>query len=126
MAKLASDATIDGGLDYIAATSKKVFICTTAAVASYGDVSTQYNLTSGKAITSTHWTKADGDGGGGGRKITVLQQSSLSVSKTGTAGHVAVTSSDTLLFVTTCTTQALTTGNTVTIPAWKVEIGDPT
>jgi len=45
---------------------------------------------------------------------------------TGTAGQIAITSSDELMIVTTCTTQALTTGNTVTIPTWDIEIADPT
>jgi hypothetical protein len=30
-----------------------------------------------------------------------------------------------LLFVTTCTNQALVATNTVTIPAWDIELGDP-
>jgi hypothetical protein len=30
-----------------------------------------------------------------------------------------------LLYVTTCTSQALTAGNTVTVPAWDIEIADP-
>jgi hypothetical protein len=126
MAKWASDATIDGGLDYIQQTAKKVYVCTTAAITTYAHAATDYNLTTGKAVTSTHFTKADSTGAGGGRKITLAQQSSLGVSTSGTAGHVAVTSSDTLLYVTTCTTQALTSGNNVTIPAWRVDISDPT
>ena len=126
MGKLASDATIDGGLDYIAANAKKVFVCTTAAITDYTEASATYNLTTGKAVTSTHFTKANSTGAGGGRKITIAQQSSLSVSTSGTAGHVAVTSSNALLYVTTCTTQALTSGNKVTIPAWRVDISDPT
>jgi hypothetical protein len=50
----------------------------------------------------------------------------LTVDTTGTAAHVALVGStgSTLLLVTTCTTQALTTGNTVNIPAWDDEILD--
>jgi hypothetical protein len=126
MAKLASDATIDGGLDYIAANAKLVWVFTTNPITDYTEASATYNITTGKAITSTHFTKANSTGAGGGRKITIEQQSSLNVSTSRTAGHVAVTSSDTLMYVTTCTTQALTSGNKVTIPAWRVDISDPT
>jgi len=30
-----------------------------------------------------------------------------------------------LYYVTTCTSQALTSGNTVNFPAWDIEIADP-
>lgn len=30
-----------------------------------------------------------------------------------------------LLYVTTCTSQSLTSGNTITFPAWDIEIADP-
>jgi hypothetical protein len=124
MAKMATDATIDGGLNYIAGNAKKIFVCTTAAISTYADAASNYNLTSGVAVTSTHFVIGDGDASG--RKIAVQAQSSLSVSTSGTAGHVAVTSSDTLILATTCTTQALTSGNTVTVPTWDIEIADPT
>ena len=44
----------------------------------------------------------------------------------GTAAHIAWygSSGSTLLLVTTCTTQALTTGNTVNVPAHDFEIRD--
>jgi hypothetical protein len=31
-----------------------------------------------------------------------------------------------LLFVTTCTSQALVSGNTVNFPAWDIEVAAPT
>jgi hypothetical protein len=31
-----------------------------------------------------------------------------------------------LLYVTTCTSQSLTSGGTVTVPAWDIEIADAT
>jgi len=36
------------------------------------------------------------------------------------------TGSTLLLYVTTCTLQALVAANTVTIPTWDIEIADPT
>jgi hypothetical protein len=48
------------------------------------------------------------------------------VDTSGTATHVALCDATRLLYVTTCTSQALTSGNTVNIPAWDIEIADPT
>lgn len=124
MPKSASDACIDGGLTYISENAAKIFVCTTAAITTYAEASATYNLTTGSAVTSANLVIGNGDVSG--RKIAVAAQSSLNISTSGTAGHIAVTSSDTLLIVTTCTTQALTSGNTVTVPAWDLEIADPT
>ena len=48
----------------------------------------------------------------------------------GTATHIALVrvGDTTLLYVTTCTSQALVANgsNTVNFPAWDVEIADPT
>ena len=66
------------------------------------------------------------DAGGGGRQCTVAQKASILVDAAGTATHVAICDATNVLFVTTCTSQALTDGNTVTVPQWVVTIGDPT
>lgn len=62
-----------------------------------------------------------------GRKLTVAQQATITVDSSGTAQHIALADSanSKLLYVTTCTSQALTSGNTVTVPAWDIEIADP-
>jgi hypothetical protein len=126
MGKSAADATIDGGLDYIQTNVKALYVCTTDEPATFADASetTAYMMAKSTSLTSASFTKANGDSSG--RKITIAQQSSLSITQTTIAGHIALTSTDTLLLVTTCTTQVLTTGNTVTVPGWDVEIADPT
>jgi hypothetical protein len=45
-----------------------------------------------------------------------------------TTGHVAIcdVGSTKLLLVTTCTSQAVTAANTVTIPTFDYELADPT
>ena len=55
----------------------------------------------------------------------MAQQASLSVDVTGTTTHIAI-NDGVDFYVTTCTSQALTSGNTVTIPAWDIEFADPT
>jgi hypothetical protein len=67
------------------------------------------------------------DGAVSGRKMTITQQPSVPIDTSGTANHVAlsVSASSTLTYVTTCTSQVLTSGGTVTVPAWAIEIADP-
>jgi len=68
------------------------------------------------------YTIANGDTSG--RKVTIAQQSNLSIDTSGDATHIAIDDGATLLLVTTCTTQTLTAGGTVTVPAFKDEIAD--
>lgn len=69
-----------------------------------------------------------GNGDTSGRKVTVAQQADVPISASGDASHVALAdvTGTRLLAVTTCPLQALTSGGTVTIPAWDAEVGDPT
>ncbi|MBW2092261.1 MAG: hypothetical protein JRI34_09100 [Deltaproteobacteria bacterium] len=60
--------------------------------------------------------------------MTVAEQANFDVDASGTAQHVAICDSvnSKLLYVTTCTGQALIAGNKVTVPAWDIEVADPT
>ncbi len=60
-----------------------------------------------------------------GRKLQVNQKAGLTVSATGDADHVCLTTAASLLYITTATTQTLTSGNSLTVNAWDVEILDP-
>lgn len=75
---------------------------------------------------NTDYTKADGAGGAGSRKVTMAAKSGVSVATTGTATHVALIDATNVLLATTCTSQALTSGNTVNIPAWTHDFSVPT
>ncbi len=66
------------------------------------------------------------DGDTSGRKVTVDAANSLTAGATGTATHVTLIDATVVLYVTTCTSQAITSGNTVNIGAWDVELLDPT
>ena len=119
MAKLVTDALLDGGLDAIDG-------CVTITVCagqptSFADIAVKALAT--KTITGGDFTKADGDASG--RKVTVAQQSNEPIDTTGTADHVAI-DDGTDNYITTCTSQGLTSGGTVTIPAWDIEFADPT
>lgn len=84
---------------------------------------TTFKLADVALTPNTDFTKADGDVSG--RKCTIAAKSAVPVDSSGTATHVAVCDATRLLYVTTCTSQALTGGNTVNLPAWKAELADP-
>jgi len=123
MAKTISDLVLDGALD-ITATGTIMHICSSepanraaAVSASLADVV----LTAGDG--NGDYVIANGDTSG--RKITISQQASMPIDATGTATHVTISDASNLLLVTTCTSQALTSGGTVTVPAFDQEIADP-
>lgn len=68
------------------------------------------------------FTLANGDTNG--RKLTVAQQAAIAITASGDATHVVI-DDGTNLYVTTCTSQTLTSGGTVTVPAWDIEVADP-
>lgn len=124
MAKSVHDDVLDGALDIIRNNCTRVTVCSTQPT-TYTEGNATYALAD-VTVDSTDFTKANGDTNG--RKLTVAQQASVPVDTSGTAQHVALldVANSKLLYVTTCTSQSLTSGNTVTIPAWDIEIADPT
>jgi hypothetical protein len=124
MAKNMTDAMIDGGLTKMN-TSTRITVLS-GEPTSISDITTAHPTGMQLATTSLtggDFTLANGDVSG--RKSTVAQKTGVSITATGTANHVAI-DDGTDWIVTTCTSQALTSGGTVTIPAWKREIADAT
>lgn len=120
MGKAVSDGFLDGGLDAIAgATALNICTAEPTSIAECDSLS----LIPAHTLTGGDFTKANGDTSG--RKVTVAQQATLSIDASGTATHIAI-NDGTDFYVTTCTSQALTSGGTVTVPAWDIEIADPT
>ena len=124
MAKFCVDSAMDALLQVVDNTTR-VMVCSgqpanfagIAAVA-LADVA----VTAGAGGPS--FTIANGDVSG--RKLTLTQQANVPIDTSGTATHVSFDDGTTLLYVTTCTSQALTAGGTVTIPAFDIEVADPT
>lgn len=115
----ATDGMIDGGLN-------KVILSTNLTVCagfptSFGDITTRELAT--VVVDGADFSKADGDVSG--RKAIVATQISMSITADGTADHVVIDDGVSEYEVTECTAQALTTGGTVTTPAWDIEIADP-
>jgi len=132
MGKTVHDDLLDGALNILKNNGTRLCVCS-AEPTTYNEAMTTYDGGAGKyklaikTISAADFTgPADGDVSG--RKITVNQQAGVPVDATASATHIAICDSvnSKLLLVTTCTSQPLTLGNTVTIPAFKEEYADPT
>lgn len=124
MGKIVHDDVLDGALNVIKNNATRVCVCSTQPT-TYTEAITTYKLAI-KTITGSDFTGPADDTSG--RKLTSVQHSGITVDATGNAQHVAYgdSANSKLLYVTTCTLQGLTSGNTVTVPAWKIGIADPT
>ena len=127
MAKWANDSVMDAALAHVA-TGTLLTVCS-AQPTTYTEAATTYKLASSVLTAGAgngSFTLANGDTSG--RKVTVAQQANKTIDTSGTATHVAVcvSGSRTLPYVTTVSpSQVLTAGGTVTVPAWDIEISDP-
>lgn len=122
MAKSVADSVLDAALNTIKnATGLTAILCSqepttrTAAVTTYAlaDV----------ALSASDVTVANGDTSG--RKATIAAKSAVPVDATGTGTHLALVSSTELLYVTTTASQGVSSGGTVDIGSWKIELADP-
>lgn len=123
MAKFIPDAVLDVLLDEIA-TGTRLVVCS-GQPSNYADIAAV-------ALADATLTPGDGNGdytiGNGdvsGRKVTIAQQANVDIDSSGDATHVSIDDGANLLAVTTCTTQTLTSGGTVTVPAFDIEVSDP-
>jgi len=124
MAKTVHDDVLDGAFDVL--DQANLMIACSAQPTSRTEAVTTYALADVAMTVNTDYTKANGDVSG--RKVTIAAKSTVLIDTSGTATHVALVDGTRLLYVTTCTSQALTANasNTVNFPAWEIEIADPT
>lgn len=122
MPKSVHNDVLDGAFNVL--DDANLMIACNAQPTTRAEAVTTYALADIAMTPTTDFVKAAGDVSG--RKCTVAAKSGVLVDTTGTANHVALVDGTRLLYVTTCTAQALTAGNTVNFPAWKVEIAAPT
>jgi len=124
MAKATPDAVLDKIPDEVATATRQ--IACSAQPTTFTEANSTYALAD-VTMAGGDFTKANGDTSG--RKVTMGAKSGVLIDNSGTATHIALVrvSDSTLLYVTTCTSQALTANgsNTVNFPAWKIEIADP-
>jgi hypothetical protein len=126
MSKTVHDDVLDGALNIVKNNCTRQVACS-AQPTTYTEGNATYALAD-VTLASGDFTVANGDSSG--RKITTAAKSSVLIDTSGTATHIALldVSNSKLLYVTTCTSQALTANasNTVNFPAWDIEIADPT
>jgi len=122
MGKSAHNDVLDAPADVI--DQANLMIACSAEPTTRTEAVTTYALADATMTVDSDYTKADGDSSG--RKVTVAAKSSITVDSSGTVTHVALVDGTRLLYVTTCTSQAVTAGNTVNFPAWDIEFADPT
>ena len=118
MAKKIDDVFLDASLDKVA-TCVTITVCS-AEPANFAGIAAL--ALAAASLVGGDFTNANGDTSG--RKVTTAQKASLAITANGTATHV-VKDDGVNIVVTTCTSQALTSGGTVTIPAHDLEIADP-
>ena len=118
MAKFQIDAMLDAALAYISSNATELYVCTAQPTDRANAIATAL---AGPA-TPSFTGPVNGDTSG--RKLTVDQEPDISIGSSGDATHIALCSGTLLLYVTTCTLQTLTSGGTVTVPAWDIEIAD--
>lgn len=123
MAKTVHNDVLDAALNYIKNNADRWCVCS-AQPLTYTEATSTYMLAD-IDVTGTDYTgPADGDTNG--RKITMNAKASVTVDVPGTATYHALvkTGTTTLLYVTTTTSKALV--DLVNLPAWDIEIADPT
>ena len=128
MGKLVCDEVLDAALQYIEDNADWISVCE-GAPTTYEHAHSDKGTATGKVLANavpSFTGPAEGDANG--RKTTVDEEAAMTVDFSGDADHVALCKVGTikLLYVTTCTLQALVAANPVTNPAWEIEIADPT
>lgn len=120
MAKAVHDDVLDGAFNVL--NDGTILTVCNAQPTTRTEAVTTYKLAD-VTIDASDFTIANGDTSG--RKCTIAEQANVPIDTSGTANHIAICDGTRLLLVTTCTSQALTAGGTVTVPAWDDEIADP-
>lgn len=123
MAKSVHDDVLDGALNIIKNNCTRMVLCN-AEPTTYTEGNATFALAD-VTMASGDFTAANDVSG---RKLTVAAKSAVPVDASGTSTHVCLldVSNTKLLYVTTHTSQALTSGNTANIATWKINLQDPT
>lgn len=121
MGKVVSNAVLDAALNVVASSNLMVVLPSEPASFAQAQSSklAESPMTGGDFVIS--------DGAVSGRRVTIAARNGLSVTASGLANHVALlnTATSALLYVTTAPAQSITSGGTVNVASWQIEIADP-
>jgi hypothetical protein len=128
MAKAVDDTVLDAALNQIKNNCTR-FVVTDSQPANIGAVAAALICEATGITAGTDFTgPSDGTSG---RKLQVGpsagKTTGINAGATRNATHVNLCNgTTTLLYTTTCTSQSVSAGATVTIPQWTIQINDPT
>jgi hypothetical protein len=123
MAKSVSDTVLDTALNYIKNNGDLVTACN-AEPLTLADAVTNFALAQITISGTDFGSPVNGDVSG--RKIAFSGKTGDTVDVTDTATHIAIVDSGVeLLYVTTCTSQALTISNPLDYGGFDIELEDP-
>lgn len=120
MAKFIVDAAMDACFSYVSARCEFMLLCSTNGT--YAQMTGSQFLGS---IICSGGNITQADGSTNGRAMSIAAFASVPVSVTGSILHVALVSSNALLFYTSSTAKAVTVGDAVNVPAFRDTIADP-
>jgi hypothetical protein len=123
MAGFLADRIFDNGLTVLDTEATHLYI-TSSQATTYAEATSTYALGNKSSLS----IGAPADRVGGGRKVTVAAITDGSVTATGTAAYYAIVDSANSRLLATdvlSASQAVTSGNTFTLPAFDIYIPDP-
>lgn len=121
VAKAIPHATQDKMLDFIKASGAELYLCSGANNVADRAAAIAASLV---AVQTPAYTGPQD--GTSARELQVDALAGKTVTADGTATHIVICSATVILAITTCTAQVLTSGNTCTIPAFKITVNDVT
>ena len=122
MAKSSHPDVLDG-LGSVVKTNCNIMTICNAEPTTRDQAITTYKLADQAMVTGDFTAATDGTG----RKLTVAAKSGIPIDTSGDATHIAFCDGTRLLYVTTCTQQALVSGGTVDVPTFDIcKVGQPT
>ena len=135
MAKYQHDSALDAALNFFKTNATLLCVCKASidASISYAKATNDPSTSAGMCLAKTALAITIGSPANGavnGRRVTVPQQTDLTVLGSGanTAARLvvvgAVASVNTVLFITSAVAQSLTAGNLVTTPAFDITFSD--
>jgi len=135
MTKSVVTSAYEDGLRHIANFGQTMHLCRVAPLDYNQAVQTATQAQSGVALGKSTLTLSVNQGTyttttglTSGRRLNITTQTTITLSETANANHLAIVSDtrSALLLVTTITSQAVTAGNTAATSSFNLEIRDPT
>lgn len=124
MAKWQNDAMLDLALNYLRENVTRMEVCKDQPT-TYAEATGSMHIATVVMVTGTgDFTLANGDVSG--RKVTVGAKNGLTADITASGTHIVLlrVADASLRYITTCTPQWITSGNSINVPAWKAELAD--